>query len=609
MSKYRKPLLPALIFLNILISGFALSQPFEKIDLSFPGLSHGRINWIDLNNDRLLDVFISGVDDSISAKSQVYINHGGGNFVLINSGLPDITNASVAWADFDKDGDLDLLVSAYSVSHNGIITRIYENKLPSAFAERDFGFADLHSGSVKWIDYNNDSHPDVFITGLDSGGAPQLRLYKNTGNSFTEIQTGLPAVYFSSCEFYDFDTDGDADLLISGQTNENKNSYLTKIFINENGSFSESGIILPPMSKSSSAWGDFDSDGLGDIVMQGEMFNSSTGNTEFTTVIFRNNGGNTFSKHTSELPGLASGNILWADFDNDGFLDILAAGNHSGNASGIAGIYRNVNGNFTAVKTIHPALTYGQVSIGDFDNDFRIDILLTGHNLTAKKNITSVYKNLTPVINEAPVEPKGLTTTFDNAVIHFNWLEGTDSSTPSAGLSYNLRIGTFPGGDDILSPAGSGMNSFSRLPGTGNTGAGRTWHIDGLETGIYYWSIQTVDNTFNTSDFTADNTFTFQNPGSGNPATGNSNGYILKQNFPNPFNPVTNIQFEIPNDAEVVIKIFDSNGKLIDTPVNEFKQTGSHSFIFNGENLSSGIYYYKIEAAGFSLTRKMVLLR
>lgn len=605
------PLIPALIFLNILITNCAVCQPFEKINLSFPGLSHSKINWIDLNNDRLLDVFISGVDDSVTAKSQVYINHGGGNFVLINSGLPNITNASIAWADFDKDGDLDLLVSAYSSGHNGIVTRIYENLLPASFAERDFGFADLHSGSVKWIDYNNDSHPDVFITGLDSGGSPQLKLYKNTGNSFSEIQTGLPSVYFSSCEFYDFDKDGDADLLISGQTNENKNSYLTEIFINDNSSFTESGIELPPMSKSSSAWGDFDSDGYGDIVMQGEMFNSSTGNTEFTTAIFRNNGDNTFSKHASGLPGLSSGNILWADFDNDGFLDILAVGNHSGNATGIAGVYRNNNGNFTEVKTVHPDLTYGQVSIGDFDNDFRIDILLTGHNPSTKKNITYVYRNLTSVINEAPVEPKGLTTTFDNAVIHFNWLEGTDSSTPSAGLSYNLRIGTFPGGDDILSPAGSGVNGFSRLPGTGNTGAGRSWHIEGLEPGLYYWSVQTVDNTFNTSEYTADNTFTFQNPlpGSGNPSTGNTNGYILMQNFPNPFNPFTNIKYEIPNEAVVIIKIFDTNGRLIDTPVNEYKQAGSYSFIFSGENLSSGIYYYKIEAAGFSLTKKMVMLR
>ena len=84
--------------------------------------------------------------------------------------------------------------------------------------------------------------------------------------------------------------------------------------------------------------------------------------------------------------------------------------------------------------------------------------------------------------------------------------------------------------------------------------------------------------------------------------------YLLYQNFPNPFNPITNITFEIPKDVNVSIKIFDILGREVFS-INEYKQAGSYEVQFDGSNLASGMYFYKLEADGFSDTKKMVLLK
>jgi hypothetical protein len=85
--------------------------------------------------------------------------------------------------------------------------------------------------------------------------------------------------------------------------------------------------------------------------------------------------------------------------------------------------------------------------------------------------------------------------------------------------------------------------------------------------------------------------------------------YGLSQNYPNPFNPSTTIRFQIPVEGNVSVKVYDISGKLVTELVNEFMQTGKHSLQFNGSNLSSGAYYYRIDANGFTDIKKMLLIK
>jgi len=86
--------------------------------------------------------------------------------------------------------------------------------------------------------------------------------------------------------------------------------------------------------------------------------------------------------------------------------------------------------------------------------------------------------------------------------------------------------------------------------------------------------------------------------------------YKLYQNFPNPFNPSTTINFDIPKNSFITLKIYDILGRFVETLTeNEFKSAGSYKVNWNAANFSSGIYFYRLEADNFTESKKMVLVK
>jgi photosystem II stability/assembly factor-like uncharacterized protein len=90
--------------------------------------------------------------------------------------------------------------------------------------------------------------------------------------------------------------------------------------------------------------------------------------------------------------------------------------------------------------------------------------------------------------------------------------------------------------------------------------------------------------------------------------------FSLSQNFPNPFNPATAIKFSLPKASQVRITVFDINGRQIDDILNQTREAGTHTIIWDaadkeGRLLSAGVYFYKLATADFTATRKMILLR
>ena len=83
----------------------------------------------------------------------------------------------------------------------------------------------------------------------------------------------------------------------------------------------------------------------------------------------------------------------------------------------------------------------------------------------------------------------------------------------------------------------------------------------------------------------------------------------LSQNYPNPFNPSTKIKFELPKPETVKIEVFNIIGQKIETLLNKPMPAGYHEVEFSGQNLSSGIYLYKIETGAWKDVKKMILLQ
>ncbi len=85
--------------------------------------------------------------------------------------------------------------------------------------------------------------------------------------------------------------------------------------------------------------------------------------------------------------------------------------------------------------------------------------------------------------------------------------------------------------------------------------------------------------------------------------------FYLSQNYPNPFNPITTIEYSIPKQSLVTIKVFDLLGREVATLVNEEKPAGNYIVNFNGINLSTGIYFYRLEADSYIAVKKLLLLK
>lgn len=84
---------------------------------------------------------------------------------------------------------------------------------------------------------------------------------------------------------------------------------------------------------------------------------------------------------------------------------------------------------------------------------------------------------------------------------------------------------------------------------------------------------------------------------------------LLKQNYPNPFNPTTEIQFTVVDRQLTIIKVFDVLGRDVATLVNEVKEPGTYTVEFDGSNLASGVYFYRLAAGDFVASKRIVLLK
>jgi hypothetical protein len=97
-------------------------------------------------------------------------------------------------------------------------------------------------------------------------------------------------------------------------------------------------------------------------------------------------------------------------------------------------------------------------------------------------------------------------------------------------------------------------------------------------------------------------------------STGDGNTHIpvsfkLRQNYPNPFNPATTIRYDLPTAEYVTLRVYDILGREVATLVNKRQTAGSYSIRFDANQLSSGLYFYKITAGSFNKTRKMVVMK
>jgi gliding motility-associated-like protein len=475
-----------------------------------PALQNSAVAWGDYDNDGDLDVLITGSINTSTAQTSLFRNRGDGTFENSNIVLPAVAFSSVAWGDYDNDGDLDILLTGSSSSATSGFTYIYRNNGNGTFTDSGIQFPfGLKEGALAWGDYDNDGDLDILFTGV-SGSNVITKVYRNNGNgTFTDSGNSLTNLSSSSAAWGDYDNDGDLDILItgvigSGQPNAGQR---TSIIYRNRGdeTFENSAIPLHGVSNSAIAWGDYDNDGYLDIILTGY-----DNNFDVATKIYHNNGNETFTDISTPIPGVHHGSVAWGDYDNDGSLDLLITG-QTLMGTRISSIYRNTgSGTFQDISAPLTGVDNSSAAWGDYDKDGKLDIIITGTDNI--NNFTNIYRNDATIANTVPVTPTTLTSTPGAAAQSrvLSWAKSTDAQTIlQDGLNYNVYLSTTPGQANVKPAMSNISTGFRRVVSIGNTGSLNSVTIKGLQTNVpYYWSVQAIDGAFAGSAFAPEQTFT-----------------------------------------------------------------------------------------------------
>jgi uncharacterized membrane protein YeaQ/YmgE (transglycosylase-associated protein family) len=495
-----------LVGLNEVANG---QSAFTEVDLGLEGAFGGSFAWGDYDHDGKLDLAVNG--SGLPRLARIYRNNGDGTFSDIAAGLQGVTVGGAAWGDLDNDSDLDLaIVGIPGVPSGDRVAFVYRNDGDGIFANVESDLVGAGNGGLALGDYDNDGRIDLLLAGDRVWADPVTLLYRNLGNGrFTNSGAVFPGVRYSSLAWGDYNNDGRLDVLLSGlTTNLGPNVSFCRIYRNDaNASFTDIQAGFPHMDVGAVAWGDYNNDGWIDALLTG-LFDLGDQSRIYARV-YRNNGNGTFTDIAARLPGVWRSAVAWGDFDNDGRLDIALTGmTNLNDNSVISRIYRNNgDGTFADIGAGLPGVGYGSagaVAWGDTDNDGDLDLLLTGETASGQW-ISRLYRNESTVKNTPPTAPGGLSASVSGQQVTLHWQAATDAQTPPLGLTYNIRVGTRPGGGDIVSPQ-SASNGVRRLPAMGNAQHRLFSDLVGLKGGLYYWSVQAVDTAFAGGPFAPEQT-------------------------------------------------------------------------------------------------------
>jgi len=441
--------------------------------------------WIDLSADGHLDVVYG---------STMFAGDGTGDFGPQQSLVtPALTSA--VYADFNHDGHLDILgILPYGAG----LALDYFDPTTGTYVDSGATFDLPGLTQVEFVseaDFDNDGNPDLVVSGLVSVAGQLVNttvFLRNDGAGSFVYQQG-EGLQLVSCSWADANGDGFLDLLANNPNsgpeyfqNDGTGQFATPV----NPSLNTNGYV--------STWGDYDSDGFPDFVAAGINPNAGA-----ELGLYHNNGDGTFTYSGSlGLWNQTDPHLQWADVNSDGRPD------HIDTQNGTTNIAVNDGGLLVqATPTDVPVLTqlaYNPTPIawGDYNNDGTLDLLQGG----------SVIKNYGAAPTSAPTAPTNLIATVGNGgAMRLSWSPGSDDNTPWAALTYTIRVGTTPGGGDVVSaPALADGTRLVAAPGEFSQPFATVTGLKAHTT--YYWSVQAVDATYRGSEFSASGSFSFDNP-------------------------------------------------------------------------------------------------
>jgi hypothetical protein len=363
----------------------------------------GSVKFADYNNDGLLDLGYTGTNKLGSPTTKILLNMGGfNNFDTVrNVALPQYSSSTVAWADFDNTGTLDLVVAGENKGVSALSVFVNEqgdnknappSEAPTGLNVTDFGLGRV---MLSWIAPEDDhsSKNSLYYqirVGTTAGGSDIMTVPVSKVNGRYRLLTSNTSLISSNSYYLELmpgkyywsvmAIDNNFESSDFSQESSFTISYPWR-FVNQGGLIDRR---IQPVDNPAFAWADFNNDGLSDFIYLGSQSIYSVG----PTGIYQNKK-NKFEKVTSTglegLTGLKNIEVKCVDINADGFIDIVIAGEDPNNFSSTPTfrVYQNQNNNFrftdvTSKFSIPQQLRSPKLEFSDFDNDGYLDMIYGG---------------------------------------------------------------------------------------------------------------------------------------------------------------------------------------------------------------------------------------
>lgn len=239
-----------------------------------------------------------------------------------------------------------------------------------------------------------------------------------------------------------------------------------------------------------------------------------------------------------------------------------------------------------------PAVFEGNITVNGLSpfNTYRVMVLsYNGNPGFEGYNKNSEINNPINLQSAMPVEIISFTSVVEKNLVRLRWITGKEINN----YGFNIER-TISGISESWKYIG-----FVKGKGSSTSTAAYEFTDKNLSQGKYRYRLKQTDFNGNYEYFYL----------AGEALVGVPVKYELNQNYPNPFNPTTRISYSLPRDGFVNLKMYDALGREIKTLVSEFKKADIYNVDFNASDLSSGVYYYKMDVAGFSEVKKMIYIK